>query len=63
MATKPPPQYGMTIIMTGDITNGFRAVGPFKVPSAAIDWATDHCESQWEAIALEHPEGYVDGDN
>lgn len=52
------PKLGKTIVMTGDITNGFRFIGPFKLPSEAIDWAIDHCEGPWEGIALEHPEGY-----
>lgn len=55
---KLPPQYGMTVVVTGDITNGYRFIGPFKVPSAAVDWAVDHCEGPWEAVSLEHPEGY-----
>lgn len=55
------PEYGMTIIITGDFKNGFRAIGPFNLPGRAIDWATDHCEGSWEPVALELPEGY-DGD-
>jgi len=62
MASNNPPQYGMTIIVTGDFKNGFRAIGPFKVPSMAIDWAVDHCEASWEAVALEMPEVFNAGD-
>ena len=62
MSTSNAPLYGMTIIVTGDFKNGFRAIGPFKVPSAAIDWAVTNCESNWEPVALEQPtEGGDDG--
>lgn len=54
----PAAQLGPTIILVGDVSNGFRFIGPFEMPSEAVDWATDHCEGAWEAVSLETKEGY-----
>jgi hypothetical protein len=56
--TDAKPAMGMHVIMTGNPVEGFQIVGPFKVPSEAIEWATDNCVAEWWAVQLESPEGF-----
>lgn len=57
-----PEKMGMHVILTGNPVNGFEAVGPFKVPSAAIEWATDNLDADWWPMQLKAPEGFNDAD-
>lgn len=52
---------GPTIIVTGNPVDGFRHVGPFDTPSAAIDWATSNVTEEWWETQLETKEGYANG--
>lgn len=50
---------GIHAIMLGNPVDGYRFVGPFKLPSEAIGWAMGNVQADWWPIALESPKDFT----